>query len=123
MLRLTFYGAAGTVTGSRTLLEHEGERHLVDCGLFQGWKLLRERNWAPFPIEPSSISTTVLTHAHIDHSGYLPLLVRSGFAGPVVCSTATRDLCSVLLPDSGHLHEREADLANRHGFSKHRPAS
>lgn len=123
MTSLTFYGAAGTVTGSKTLLEHEGERHLVDCGLFQGWKPLRERNWAPFPVPPASIATTVLTHAHIDHSGYLPLLVRKGFAGPVVCSKATHDLCHVLLPDSGHLHERDAEFANRHGFSKHRPAA
>jgi metallo-beta-lactamase family protein len=122
MPSLTFYGAAGTVTGSRTLLEHEGERHLVDCGLFQGWKPLRERNWAPFPVAPASIATTVLTHAHIDHSGYLPLLVRNGFAGPVVCSTATRDLCRVLLPDSGYLQEKDAEFANRKGFSKHRPA-
>lgn len=121
-LRLRFLGAAGTVTGSRTLVESGGKRILVDCGLFQGWKTLRLRNWTPFPVDPASIDAVVLTHAHIDHSGYLPLLIRNGFRGPVHATTATRDLCGVLLPDSGRIHERDAEFANRKGFSKHAPA-
>lgn len=121
-LRLRFLGGAGTVTGSRTLVEAGGRRILVDCGLFQGWKTLRLRNWAPFPVDPASIDAVVLTHAHIDHSGYLPLLIRNGFRGPVHATPATRDLCGVLLPDSGRIHERDAELANRKGYSKHRPA-
>ncbi len=121
-LRLQFLGAAGTVTGSRTLVEVGGQRILVDCGLFQGWKTLRLRNWAPFPVPPESIDAVVLTHAHIDHSGYLPLLIRDGFRGPVFATAATRDLCGVLLPDSGRIHERDADYAMRKGFSKHKPA-
>ena len=121
-LRLQFLGAAGTVTGSRTLVEAGGQRVLVDCGLFQGWKTLRLRNWAPFPVDPKSIDAVVLTHAHIDHSGYLPRLIRNGFHGPVFATPATRDLCGVLLPDSGRIHERDAEYANRKGFSKHAPA-
>ena len=121
-LRLRFLGAAGTVTGSRTLVETAGKRILVDCGLFQGWKTLRLRNWAPFPVPPESIDTVVLTHAHIDHSGYLPLLIRNGFRGPVHSTSATRDLCGVLLPDCGRIQERDAEFANRKGFSKHTPA-
>ena len=121
-MRLSFLGGAGTVTGSKYALEHNNHRVLVDCGLFQGFKALRLKNWAPFPIEPRSIGTVVLTHAHLDHSGYLPLLIRRGFAGPVVCSRATIDLCAILLPDSGHLQEKDAEFANRHRFSKHKPA-
>lgn len=121
-IRLRFLGAAGTVTGSRTLVEAAGRRILVDCGLFQGWKTLRLRNWAPFPVPPESIDAVVLTHAHIDHSGYLPLLIRNGFRGTVHATPATRDLCAVLLPDSGRIHERDAEFANRKGFSKHAPA-
>lgn len=121
-MRLTFLGGVGTVTGSKYLVEEAGRRILVDCGLFQGFKQLRLRNWAPFPVEPASIDAVILTHAHLDHSGYLPLLVRNGFRGPVFCTAATRDLCSILLPDSGHLQERDAEYANRHGFSKHKPA-
>lgn len=121
-IKLTFLGGAGTVTGSKYLLEREGVRLLVDCGLFQGFKTLRLRNWAPFPVAPDSISAVLLTHAHLDHSGYLPLLVKSGFAGPVFSTDATRELCGILLPDSGHLQERDAELANRQGFSKHKPA-
>lgn len=121
-LKLTFLGGAGTVTGSKYLLEHGGFRILVDCGLFQGYKPLRLKNWAPFPVPPSSLSAVVLTHAHLDHSGYLPLLVRNGFRGPVFCTAATKDLCSILLPDSGHLQEQDAAYANRHGFSRHHPA-
>lgn len=121
-LSLSFLGGAGTVTGSKYLVEHENHRILVDCGLFQGFKALRLKNWAPFPVEPRSIEAVVLTHAHIDHSGYLPLLVKRGFTGPVLCSDATAELCEVLLPDAGHLQEKDAEFANRHGFSKHKPA-
>lgn len=122
MLKLTFLGGAGTVTGSKYLLERDGQRILVDSGLFQGYKTLRLRNWGPFPIAPSSISAVVLTHAHLDHSGYLPLLAKNGFRGPIFCTAATKDLCGILLPDSGHLQERDAEFANRRGFSKHKPA-
>ncbi|MDA1133029.1 MAG: MBL fold metallo-hydrolase [Proteobacteria bacterium] len=121
-MRLTFLGGVGTVTGSKLLVESAGARILVDCGLFQGFKQLRLRNWAPLPVKPASIDAVVLTHAHLDHSGYLPLLVRNGFSGPVVATDATRDLCAILLPDSGFLQERDAEFANRHGFSRHRPA-
>jgi metallo-beta-lactamase family protein len=121
-LKLTFLGGAGTVTGSKYLLEREGTRLLVDCGLFQGYKALRLRNWEKLPIAPESISATLLTHAHLDHSGYLPLLVRNGFRGPITCTAATKDLCGILLPDSGHLQERDAEFANRQGYSKHNPA-
>jgi metallo-beta-lactamase family protein len=120
--RLTFLGANATVTGSRYLVQAGGARVLVDCGLFQGYKPLRLRNWAPFPVEPASIDAVVLTHAHLDHSGYLPRLVKSGFRGPVWCTSATRDLCRILLPDSGRLLEEEAGYANRKGSSKHHPA-
>ena len=122
MSKLTFLGAVGTVTGSKYLLQADGVRILIDCGLFQGFKQLRLRNWAPFPVPPSSIDQVLLTHAHLDHSGYLPLLVRNGFRGPVLCTDATRALCGLLLTDSGHLQERDAEFANRHGFSKHKPA-
>ena len=122
MLEIAFLGAAGTVTGSKYLVTSGSKRVLVDCGLFQGFKQLRLRNWAPLPVDAKDIDAVVLTHAHIDHSGYLPLLVKNGFSGRVYCSAATRDLCTILLPDSGHLQEEEAEYANRHGFSKHRPA-
>jgi len=121
-LQLTFLGGVGTVTGSKYLLQAEGKRFFVDCGLFQGFKQLRLRNWAQLPVDPKSIDAVVLTHAHLDHSGYLPLLVKNGFRGQVYCTPATRDLCAILLPDSGHLQEKDAEFANRHGFSKHRPA-
>ena len=120
--RLTFLGANATVTGSRYLIEAGQSRVLVDCGLFQGYKPLRLRNWAPFPVDPASIDAVVLTHAHLDHSGYIPRLIRAGFSGPVWCTPATRDLCGILLPDSGHLLEEEAGYANRKGTSKHHPA-
>jgi metallo-beta-lactamase family protein len=119
---LTFLGGVGTVTGSKYLIEHGGKRLLVDCGLFQGYKQLRLRNWRPLPVDPASIDAVLLTHAHIDHSGYLPRLVKKGFTGPIHATRATRDLCEILLPDSGHLQERDAEFANRHGFSKHKPA-
>jgi metallo-beta-lactamase family protein len=119
---LTFLGAAGTVTGSRYLLRDGSSRLLVDCGLFQGLKQLRLRNWAPFPVPPREIDAVALTHAHLDHSGYLPVVIRGGFAGPVFATPATRDLCGILLPDSGHLQEEEAERANRKGYSRHHPA-
>lgn len=121
-MKLRFLGGAGTVTGSRFLLENEGRRILVDCGLFQGLKNLRLRNWAPFPVEPALIDAVVLTHAHLDHSGALPLLVRDGFRFQIHCTPPTADLCEILLRDAGRLQERDADFANRHGFSKHKPA-
>ncbi len=121
-IKLTFLGAAGTVTGSKYLLDIDGTRLLVDCGLFQGYKQLRLRNWATFPVPPQDLDTVLLTHAHLDHSGYLPLLIRDGFARRVISTEATRDLCNILLPDSGYLQEQDADFANRYGFSKHKPA-
>ncbi len=122
MTRLTFLGAAGTVTGSKHLVEHRGLRVLVDCGLFQGLKALRLMNWADAPIDPRTLDAVLLTHAHLDHSGFLPRLVRDGFRGPVWCTHATQELCRLLLPDSGHLQEEDAAYANRKGFSKHHPA-
>lgn len=121
-LRIHFCGAAGTVTGSRHLLDASGRLILMDCGLFQGLKPLRLLNWAPFPVAPSKIEAVLLSHAHLDHSGYLPRLVREGFAGPIYCSEGTRDLCELLLLDSAHLQEADADYLNRHGLSRHRPA-
>jgi metallo-beta-lactamase family protein len=121
-LTLSFLGAAGTVTGSRYLLAEGGSRVLVDCGLFQGLKQLRLRNRAPFPVPPGEVSAVVLTHAHLDHSGYLPVLVRDGFRGRVYATAATRDLCGILLRDAASIQEHEAELANRHGYSRHHPA-
>lgn len=119
---LTFLGGAGTVTGSRHLLQLGGRKVLVDCGLFQGLKALRLKNWAEFPVDPASIDAVVLTHAHLDHSGYLPKLVREGFRGPIFCTSASADLCELLLLDSAKIQESDAEFANRHGFSKHKPA-
>jgi metallo-beta-lactamase family protein len=121
-MRLRFLGATGTVTGSRYLLSHAGRQLLIDCGLFQGLKQLRLRNWDAPPMVPSEVDAVLLTHAHIDHSGYLPRFVELGFKGPVYCTPATADLCGLLLPDAGRLQEEEADFANRHGHSKHKPA-
>lgn len=121
-MNITFLGATGTVTGSKYLVSSGSTRVLVDCGLFQGFKQLRLRNWAPLPFDPGTVDSVILTHAHIDHSGYLPRLIRDGFRGRVYCTAATRDLCAVLLPDAGHLQEEEAKNANRHGYSRHRPA-
>lgn len=121
-MHVTFLGAAGTVTGSKYLLEHNGQRVLVDCGLFQGYKHLRVRNWAPFPMPPRSLDAIVLTHAHLDHSGYIPALVRDGYRGPIYATEATCELASILLLDSGRLQEEQAEYANRRGFSKHHPA-
>ena len=120
--QLRFLGATGTVTGSKFLLETGGRRLLIDCGLFQGYKQLRLRNWRPLPVPPESLHCVVLTHAHLDHSGWLPVVARDGFDGPVHATAATRDLCRYLLPDSGFIHEKDAEFANRHGFSKHQPA-
>ncbi len=121
-MKLTFLGGAGTVTGSKYLIESGSRRILVDCGLFQGRKQLRLRNWRPFSPDPSTLDAVVLTHAHLDHSGFLPVVVRSGFRGPVYCTAATRDLLAILLPDSARLQEEEAEFANRHRYSKHSPA-
>ena len=121
-MNLAFLGAAGTVTGSKTLVTHEGKQLLVDCGLFQGYKNLRTMNWEPFPFDPTKLDAVVLTHAHLDHSGALPLLVKRGFRGPVFATPSTIDVCRVLLPDSGRLQEEDAEYANRHKLSKHAPA-
>ena len=121
-MKLQFLGGTGTVTGSKYLVQSGNARVLVDCGLFQGLKQLRLRNWAELPFDPASLAAVVLTHAHLDHSGYLPLLVKSGFRGPIHCTPATYELCRLLLTDSGHLQEEDAEYANRHGFSKHKPA-
>jgi len=121
-MQITFLGATGTVTGSKYLLETVDRKILVDCGLFQGYKALRQRNWEKLPIDPKTIDAVLLTHAHIDHSGYIPVLIKNGFQGPIYCSKGTRDLCSILLPDSGHLQEEEAHWANKKGYSKHKPA-
>ncbi|HWQ85557.1 MBL fold metallo-hydrolase [Brevundimonas sp.] len=122
MISLTSLGGAGTVTGSKHLLEADGRRILIDCGLFQGLKTLREQNWAPLQVEPSSIDAVVLTHAHLDHSGYLPKLVKDGFRGPILASAATRDVAEIILRDSGHIQEKDAEQANRYGYGKHKPA-
>lgn len=122
MTTLSFLGATGTVTGSKYLLEHDGFKLMVDCGLFQGLKELRLRNWSPLPVDPESLDMIVLTHAHLDHSGYLPVIARRGFRGPVVATPSSCDLCGILLPDSGHLQEEDARFANERGYSKHRPA-
>ncbi len=121
-MQLSFLGATGTVTGSRYLLQAGRHSILIDCGLFQGYKQLRLRNWAAPPFDPRAVDAVVLTHAHIDHSGYLPALVRNGFRGPIYCSDGTFELCKILLPDGAHLQEEEARFANRHGLSKHKPA-
>ena len=122
MTQLTFLGAARTVTGSKYLVDHNGARVLVDCGLFQGLKELRERNWQSFPVPPRSIQAVVLTHAHLDHVGYLPRLVARGFKGRVFCTAGTMDLSRLVLPDSARIQEEDARQANRHGYSKHHPA-
>ena len=121
MLTLTSLGGAGTVTGSKHLLQLDGHRILVDCGLFQGLKNLRELNWAPFPVDPRAIDAIVLTHAHLDHSGYLPKLVRDGFRGQIFATGATKAVAELILRDSGHIQEKDAEYANRKGFSKHKP--
>ncbi|MCD6205086.1 MAG: MBL fold metallo-hydrolase [Candidatus Marinimicrobia bacterium] len=122
MTRLTFLGATGTVTGSKHLLETDGKKFLIDCGMFQGLKELRLRNWAEFPVDPASIDAIILTHAHIDHSGYLPKLVQMGFKGTIYATPSTTDLCRIMLPDSAHLQEEDAKYANKKQFTKHKPA-
>ena len=119
MPKLTFLGAAGSVTGSKYLVETEGKRLLVDSGLFQGLKELRQRNWNPLPQKPATFDWCVLTHAHLDHTGYLPRLVRDGFNGPIYADAATIELCNILLPDSAHLQEEDAENAGRGRYSKH----
>jgi len=119
---LTFLGAARTVTGSKYLVESGTDRVLVDCGMFQGLKELRERNWQALPVDPKTINAVVLTHAHIDHTGYLPRLVKQGFRGRVFCTPGTADLCRIMLPDAGRLAEEDAREANRGGYTKHAPA-
>jgi metallo-beta-lactamase family protein len=121
-MKIRFLGGAGTVTGSKYLVEHAGHSALIDCGLFQGYKNLRLRNWALLPFDAGKLDAVVLTHAHLDHSGALPLLMRQGFRGPVHTSAATIELCQLLLPDSGHIQEEDAAFANRHRTSKHEPA-
>lgn len=122
MATLSFWGGVGTVTGSKYLIETDRARVLVDCGLFQGLKALRERNWQEPPFDPRSLNAVLITHAHIDHTGYLPRLVRQGFSGPVYCSRGTADLLKILLPDAGRLQEEDADYRNRHKLTKHNPA-
>jgi metallo-beta-lactamase family protein len=122
MPTLTFLGAARTVTGSKHLLDVDGHRILFDCGLFQGLKQLRERNWSALPVRPDSIDAVVLTHAHLDHTGWLPRLVTQGFKGPVYCTAGTADLSRLVLPDAAHIQEEDARFANRRGYSKHAPA-
>ncbi|HKS41774.1 MAG TPA: MBL fold metallo-hydrolase [Blastocatellia bacterium] len=122
MANLQFLGATGTVTGSKYVLEVSGNRAIIDCGLFQGFRELRERNWEPLAVNPASIGWALVTHAHIDHTGYLPRLVRDGFTGPIYATTATADLMKIMLPDSARLQEEDAEYANRKGFTKHKPA-
>lgn len=121
-MELTFLGATETVTGSKYLIRSEGDSFLIDCGLFQGYKALRKRNWEPLPLNPVDLKAVLLTHAHLDHTGYLPLLVKNGFKGPIYSTKATRDLCSILLPDSGYLQEEDARRANKYGYTKYKPA-
>ena len=122
MSSLSFWGAAGTVTGSKYLIESDGARALIDCGLFQGQRELRERNWQEPPFNAAAVGAVIITHAHIDHTGYLPRFVRHGFRGPVFCSRGTADLLKILLPDAARLQEEEADYRNRHKITKHLPA-
>jgi metallo-beta-lactamase family protein len=118
---LTFHGAAGTVTGSKFLLEHGRRRMLVDCGLYQGEREWRRLNWAPVPFLPSGVSDVLLTHAHLDHCGYLPALVRKGFTGPAWATRGTAELAAIVLRDSAHLQEEDAEYARRGGYSRHDP--
>jgi len=122
MASLTFWGAVSSVTGSRFLLEIDGKKNLIDCGLFQGPKKNRLRNWDPFPVDPKEVERVLLTHAHIDHSGYLPRFCGANFNGKIHSTHATKDLCDIMLKDSAHIQEEDARWANKKGFSKHKPA-
>ncbi|MCF7857719.1 MAG: MBL fold metallo-hydrolase [Candidatus Cloacimonetes bacterium] len=122
MSKITFFGATGTVTGSRFQLEIDGKNLLIDCGMFQGPKEIRLKNWDEFPVSPATFDFILLTHAHIDHSGYIPKFVKEGFAGKIICTHATAELCRVMLKDSAHIQEEDAKWANKKGFSKHSPA-
>lgn len=121
-MKISFYGATGTVTGSKYLFDDGDAQTLIDCGLFQGFKQIRQRNWQPLPLSIKSIKQVVLTHAHIDHTGYLPVLVKHGYGRPIFCSKATRELSEIMLPDAAHLQEEEARYANKHGYSRNTPA-
>lgn len=121
-LKIKFLGGAGCVTGSKILLESNNQRILIDCGLFQGIKKLRNLNRAPLGVDPATIDAVVLTHAHLDHCGYLPLLVKNGFEGNIHCTFPTKELASIILLDSAKIQEEEAEQANRYGYSKHKPA-
>lgn len=121
MAKITFLGAAGTVTGSKYLVEAGGKKLLVDCGLFEGPKELEQRNWQDLPVDPATIDWLLLTHAHIDHTGYIPRIVRSGFRGPIYANAATIELCNLLLPDSAHLQEEDAQYIAKKGYSQHKP--
>lgn len=122
MANISFYGGVGAVTGSKYLLKSKGKMVLVDCGLFQGLRELREKNWQPLPFDPKDLDAVIITHAHIDHTGFLPRIVKLGYNGPVYTSRATNDLMKILLPDSARLQEEEADYRNRKGLTKHKPA-
>jgi len=122
MAKLTFYGAAGTVTGSKYLIESEGRKILIDCGMFQGLKELRDLNWQEPPFDAGGIDACIITHAHIDHIGYLPRIVNKGFNKPVYCSRGTSDLMKLSLPDAARLQEEDADYRNRHHKTSHEPA-
>ena len=121
-MQIAFMGAAGTVTGSKYLLTFNGKRILLDCGMYQGYKELRLRNWALLPVDPKSIDAVILTHAHIDHTGYIPRLIKFGFKGNIHSTFGTKALCAILLPDSGHIAEEDAKRANKYGYTKHHPA-
>ena len=121
-MQLSFWGAAGTVTGSKYLLTLNQKKILIDCGLFQGEKTIRDRNWEPLPISPAEIDAVILTHAHLDHSGYLPVIVKNGFTGPIYSTPGTKELSAILLADSGKIQEEDAYFANKHGYTKHTPA-
>ncbi len=121
-MKLTFFGGAGTVTGSKILLEINYKKILIDCGLFQGLKELRKKNWEALPIDLTNLTCVLLTHAHLDHSGYLPLLVKNGYKGAVYCTKPTKDLTEVILLDSGKIHEEDAKRANKYNYTKHNPA-
>src|SRR3972149_3749290 len=122
MAQITFHGAAQTVTGSKFLLEANGAHVLVDCGLFQGLKELRLKNWQPTPFNVKALDAVVLTHAHLDHTGFLPRIVKDGFDRPVYCTPATNELSQLIMLDSAKCQEQDAEYANRKGFSKHKPA-